>query len=242
MKRFWAILVVVLFFIPVMLSAQRVLLDDSFSRGMQGWTAVNGDWDVVGGRFVPLNARDGMTKAYKRVRQSGLMQYEFDVRYVDGGEDGYAAFGIHVNIDDVVDRKSWGNGRSYLLWVTFDPMVYGGTGFWGQVYLSNEQWEMDLLGDAYHFEMPVSNPLTGDVYLSWEYAGFRIPPINVDIPVKIQIDYRTGKVRIKDPIDPTLWWAFYLDKLDELGSGNYVALRTSSASISFDNMKVTKLR
>jgi hypothetical protein len=147
MKRFLALLVVGLVLTPFLLVAQT-LANTDFTSGMGGWTGSNGTWAARDGRLVQSDVNGAMTKAVIKVPQSGVMRYEFDVKYVTGAEqDGQGAFGIHVFADSVLPGKSWGNGKSILFWVTFDPKAYGidplgGTAFYGQVYKSANEITM----------------------------------------------------------------------------------------------------
>jgi hypothetical protein len=248
MKRFLALLVACLILSPILVVAQT-LVDTSFASGMGGWTGSDGTWVVRNGRLVQTEVAGAMTKCYIRVPQSGVMRYEFDVMYAGGAEqDGQGAFGLHVFVDNLVASKSWGNGKSALFWVTFDPKAYGvnaagGTAFYGQVYKSLTNIDMNLFPGAYsHVPIPAISPATGLPWMTWVYpiGNYRIPNPNVPVKVKIDVDSAAGEARVWDPVYTNYYYRVPLDK--SLTRGDYVVLRTSGVSMSFDNIKVTKLR
>ena len=192
-----------------------------------------GSWEVVEESLAQTDSRAPRAKAHLAVAQSGIMQYEFEVRYLAGAEDLLAAFGVHVFVDEPSDRASWGSGTSYLLWLTFDPIEYGGSGLWAEVYRSTGDNEMELYeheGIQYRFEIPAG--LLQGITLS-----------NLDrylIPVTIQVDADSGQIRVKDPIRSGVWWTAELGMPIE--SGSFVALRTNSVAARFDNISVTRLQ
>jgi hypothetical protein len=248
MKRFLALLVVGLVLSPILLVAQT-LVDTTFASGLGGWTGSNGTWAVRDGRLVQSDVAGAMTKCYIRVPQSGVMRYEFDVMYVTGGEtDGYGAFGLHVFVDSLIPSKSWGNGKSTLFWVTFDPKAYGvnaqsGTAFYGQVYKSATNIDMNLYPGAYsHVPIPAVSPATGGPWMTWVYpvGNYRIPNPLVPVKVKIDVDTNAGEARVWDPVYTDYYYRVPLDR--SITRGEYIVLRTSSVSMSFDNVKVTKLQ
>jgi len=248
MKRFLALLVVGLVLSPFLVFAQT-LVDTSFASGLGGWTGSNGSWSVRDARLVQSDVAGAMTKAYLRVPQSGVMRYEFDVMYVGGAEqDGYGAFGIHVFADNIIPSKSWGNGKSILFWVTFDPKAYGvnpaaGTAFYGQVYKSTSDVDLNRYPGAYsHIAIPAVSPATGGPWMTWVYpqGNFRIPNPNVPVKVKIDVDANAGEAKVWDPVYTDFYYRVPLDT--SIKSGNYIVLRTSSVAMSFDNIKVTKLQ
>lgn len=248
MKRFLALLVVGLVLAPILLVAQT-LVDTSFASGLGGWTAGNGAWSVRDGRLVQSDVVSGMTKAFIKVPQSGVMRYEFDVLYVGGAEqDGYGAFGIHVFADNLIPTKSWGNGKSILFWVTFDPKAYGvdskgGTAFYGQIYKSTSNVDMAKFPGMYsHIAIPADSPGTGGPWMTWVYpqGNFKIPNPNVPVKVKIDVDVSAGEAKVWDPVYTDYYYRVPLDK--SIVKGDYIVLRTSSVALSFDNIKVTKLK
>ncbi len=230
----YKVLVLALFLIVTpFLFSQTVLVNDNFNT-MSGWTPAYGNWKIVDGRLAQLNTKAGKAKISRYVPQSGLMQYEFNVRYIDGGEDQYAGFGIHVFVSKPHKGLAWGEGRSFLLWVTYDPKAYDGTGFYGQVYKSVTSSYMYLM-KGYHIEIPQSIKVGGKVYV---YLDPKY--VNYNIPIKFTIDSNTGDVKIYDPLIPNWVWKFNLG--GPVPKGSYVTLRTNSLAVSFDDFKVTKLR
>jgi len=249
MKGSVALLVVAFVLTPLLIAAQAPLVDSTFSAGLGGWTAGNGSWSVKDGRLAQADVLDGMTKCFIKVPQSGLMRYEFDVMYVDGGEqDGYGAFGIHVFVDSLIPSISWGNGKSYLFWVTFDPAAYGvdkkgGTAFYGQIYKSATNIDMGRLPGMYsHIAIPALSPATGKPWMTWVYpkGNYVIPNPKLPVRVKIDVDADNGEAKVWDPVYVDYYYRVPLDK--SIKAGSYVVLRTSSAAMSFDNVKITKLK
>lgn len=249
MKRTLALLAMAFVLTPFVVLAQAPLVDSTFASGLDGWTAGNGSWAVKAGRLVQADVKDGMTKCYVKVPQSGVMRYEFDVMYVGGGEeDGYGAFGLHVFVDSLIPSISWGNGKSYLFWVTFDPKAYGvdkvgKTAFYGQIYKSTTNVDMWLLPGQYsHIAIPAVSPATGKPWMTWVYpkGNYVIPNPAVPVKVKIDVDADNGEAKVWDPVYTDWYYRVPLDK--SIKSGSYVILRTSSAAMSFDNVKVTKLK
>ena len=189
-----------------------------------------GDWQLRGNRLLQADEMAPRAKINMRMPQAGEMEYSFDVRYVGGAEDLHAAFGAHIYMDrPASEAKSWGNGDSYLLWLTYDPTAYGGSGAYAQVYKSTSSVDMRLheyAGIPFHIEIPASY-LTG------------VTMDNLDeivLPVRIRVN-ANGNISVKDPVEPGLWWAFTVG--EALTNGAWVGLRTSSAALSFGNAGVT---
>jgi hypothetical protein len=219
MKRLLVLLCLLLVIVPAFV----------FSQSMDGWNAAYGDWKMSGGRLVQSSTRAGMAQAYMRLPQSGIMQYEFDVKYIDGGQDMFGAFGFHIGIDGVAKGKSWGNGKSFLLWLTFDPKTYGGSGVYAQAYYSKTSSIMSMIHKPKAYQVPMD----------------RLKDINLDrmamysLPVKVRVNYNTGEVKVWDPVIPHYYYRFSLG--GPIRGGNYISVRTNSLAASFGNFKVTRL-
>jgi len=218
MRRLMLLLCLALLFVPAFV----------FSQDLGGWKVAYGDWKMVGGRLTQTSTKAGMAQAYLATPQSGIVQYEFDVKYVDGGQDFYGGFGFHVGIDNASRGKSWGNGRSFLLWLTLDPKAYGGSGVYAQAYQSLTSSEMGLAHDATRYQIPAS----------------RLKDINLDkmsmysLPVKIRINYDTGSVKVWDPLVANYYYRFSLG--GPVKSGAYVSVRTNSLAASFGNFRMSR--
>ncbi len=201
-----------------------------FSQDLGPWKAAYGNWKMVGERLSQFSTKAGMAQAYMYLPQSGLMQYEFDIKYLDGCQDAYAGVGVHVGIDKPHSRKSWGNGKSFLLWLTYDPAAYGGWGVYAQAYKSIKHSIMDMIhrGDAY--AIPAGY-----------YKDIQLSKLDWYIlPVKIIIDYNTGWVKVYDPTRANYYYKFSLG--GPIRNGAYLSVRTNSLAASFGNFKVKKLR
>ena len=218
MKRLTVLICLLLLIVPAFL----------FSQDLGSWKAAYGDWRMMGGRLAQMSTRAGMAQAYMPIRQSGIVQYEFDVRYIDGGADQFAGFGVHVGIDRPHPRKSWGNGRSFLLWLTYDPKVYGGAGLYAQAYKSVNSSTMNLLHAAKAYPIPADR-LQG-IYVNWlsQYL----------LPVKIRVNYDTGWVKVWDPIIPNYFYRFWLG--ESIRNGAHISVRTNSVAASFGNFRISR--
>ncbi len=236
------LVLVLLFVFSYVCFGQQVIVNESF-YSMGDWKPAPenyGDWQIVNGRLAQLSVTAGMAKVNSPVIQSGIMQYEFDVQYIAHGNDQHGAFGIHINIDNPANGISWGNGKSFLLWITYDPEVYAGTGLMAQCYKSEGNSVMDEIttSDMYEkggFEIPETTTVNKVeyVYIDTSY---------LDNPIKISliIDSNTGTVYVKDPLIPN--WEWYFEIGEPIPDGSYISLRTSSLAVSFDNFKVTQIK
>jgi len=220
MKR--AIWVLLLLAAPLLMWADGVNIPGTF--------AAYGDWQMIEGRLAQLDTKAGMAMFHAPLPQSGVMQYEFDVQYLDGFQDMYGGFGVHLFVDDPHPRKSWGDGKSWLFWITYDPKAYGGWGIYGQAYYSESNVKMDLVhaGDAY--------PLPGDYARQLNWGVLQ----NFRLPVKIVIDADSGMVKVYDPTRENYYYKFSLG--GPLGAGAWASLRTNSLAASFGNVRVKKLQ
>jgi hypothetical protein len=255
MKRFGFLLVIMLMLIPLFATAQTVIVSDDFNSGdMKGWTIGHGDWDIESRRLVQTDTSTGLARIDRSVQQSGTVQLEFTVRYLDGGyEEGtmgdgpyHAGFGIHIGVDKAaLGKMAWGNGNSYLLWLNLDTEVTTDSehyGFRAQVYRSRSHVDMGLMDD-YNVDIPGALGYTlMDVYNSGIIGKY----INMDVPVKIVVNTNTGLVKVYDPsIDPDEYgyayaYYFYLDPA--VLKGSYISLRTNDLGLRFDDVVVTKLK
>jgi hypothetical protein len=225
MKKSLAFLVV-LMLVGAAAFAQTVVFQHSFS-GSAMLPRSQGNWEVRGGRLYQSDAVERLAKVNVPAAQSGEMQYEFNVRYESGfTEDMMGGFGIHVFVNNPWDGKSWGNGRSYLLWLNYDPAPsYGSRGFTAQIYKSTTATRMTLVGEF---------DLNRYAYLMDSFN------VNTIVPARIKVNGANGSVWVEDPTLPGYGYRFSLG--EALGSGGYVGLRTNSLALSFDNIIVTKLR
>jgi hypothetical protein len=230
-------LVLVFIFVSAVAFSQTVRLMENFSSpSLVGWNAVSGNWKVINGRLTQTDTKEYMAMITVPVYQSGKMMYEFDLKYVDGGQDDYAGFGIHVCVNNPTNTRSWGNGESVLGWVTWDPKHYGYPGGYIQVYESRGKTSMGLDRHIY----PGSDPLKyGDAiivpsgYLRYEY-------LDATVPIKLFLDTSTGEGRFYDPLDPDrYYYPFYLGR--PIKPGGFITFRTNSVSVSVDNLKITRM-
>jgi len=179
-------------------------------------------YEGIGSSLYQTDAKAGLAKVNFKVPQSGIMLYSFNLRYEGGGEDGHGGVGIHIFMDNAINRASWGAGRSYLLWLNYDKKPLSKdipVGLSAQVYKSISNSQMDLIASV---------PLT-------EYE-FLLTEENLAAPITFRIiaNGDTGEIRIYDPTDPeNKIYFIFIDKKDLPLKGNYVALRTNGIKLSF---------
>lgn len=259
MKKFALILGALLITVSMATVAQ---VNDDFGS-MRGWNAGAGDWVARGGRLVQQDEDALLARADRMVDQRGEYELEFTIRYVDGGYKSesdmrngvyHAGFGIQIGVENpVLGRPSWGAGESYLLWLNLDtrpetmrnyPEHYG---FRAQVYESTNNSQMALARDSRLRRDPaLSRYVVGD-YMSIDIvAALRdwgvdldisdiARYLDVDVPVNIRVNTRTGSVGVLDPTAPV---RFYFDVDPDVLAGNYVALRTNSLAASYQYFTV----
>jgi hypothetical protein len=180
-----------------------------------------GSWGFTGERLFQNDGKAGLAKVNFQAAQSGPMLYEFNARYEGGAEDGHGGFGLHIFGDTAYNGPSWGSGNSYLLWLNYDENPISRTiprGLSAQVYRSRTNSSMELVQSV-------------DLNV---YAGY-LTDENLSAPVsfKITANGDTGEVRVYDPIDPDVYYLFYVNNRDVPLKGNWAALRTNGIKLSF---------
>ncbi|MBI9107416.1 MAG: hypothetical protein JEZ04_11790 [Spirochaetales bacterium] len=180
-----------------------------------------GDWEIDGSRLYQNDVNVGIGKAWLSYPQEGVVEYRFNVRYEDGLlDDSHVGFGIHIFVDKPARGYSWGEGHSYLLWLNYDSKPVSDdipAGLSLQIYRSNANWKMELLESVSLAEL--------------EKVIVRYPE-NTIVPFRIVADGRSGIVKLYDPVNESIYYPFKLDNKKAL-SGDYITLRTNSASFSF---------
>ena len=182
----------------------------------------SGSWRLSGDRLYQTDANARLAKVNMRFPQNGPMIYEFNVRYEGGIDNGHGGFGIHVFVDGVYHRASWGSGTSYLFWLNYDenPVKPGiQRGFTAQLYRSRSSSSMELLDS---FDLNEYDDLL--TLENWAQNT---------VPVKIWVNGNTGEARIYNPLDPDLEEYFYVFLPTRNLSGNWISLRTNGLSVSF---------
>ena len=248
MKKVALIFAALLMVLPLVVSAQ-VIVDDSFEGRSTGeWVQGYGEWGVRGGMLVQRDTETGLARIDRRVPQSGEIEISFKVRYEAGGFEDQAAlrggqlhggFGIHVGVENPpLGRVAWGAGNSYLLWLNLDTRrstlvdARQHYGFRGQVYRSTNNATMDL------------TPYNVDITAELQKVGIRLGVNQIDqflgvlVPMKIRVNYDTGRIMVMDPTNPSLW--FYFDVEPSVLRGNYLSLRTNGLALSFADIMVTQ--
>ncbi|POR04637.1 hypothetical protein AU468_03100 [Alkalispirochaeta sphaeroplastigenens] len=238
------------------------ILRDDFSE-LHNWFPGAGEWKVQEGRLVQQDPRDPLARADRRVPQDEPYELEFSIRYVSGGlgeqplgtgGDVHAGFGIHLGVDDPArGRRSWGSGRSYLLWMNLDtreqtrltrPEHYG---LRAQLYQSTTNSVMDLARDPLLAQNPELSRFLVDDFVSLDIVEALRPwGVNLtredlallleeDLRINIRVDPRTGTIGVLDPTAPV---RFYLQADPEILRGDYVSLRTNKMAASIPYFQV----
>lgn len=249
MKKVALIFAALLVLMPLAAGAQVVANDDfeTFGEWEPGYPV--DQWDIRGGMLVQRDTKTGLARAVRMLPQSGELEYSFKVRYEAGGFDDQAAlragelhagFGIHVGVENPprTGQPAWGAGRSYLLWLNLDTRratmsdASEHFGFRGQVYESASNASMSL------------TPMNVDIQAELANIGIVLGIDDLDqflgrlIPIKIRVNYDTGRVMVADPTNPSLW--FWFDVERSVLRGDYVVLRTNSLAVSFADFMVTR--
>ncbi|MBN2323407.1 MAG: hypothetical protein JXQ30_06710 [Spirochaetes bacterium] len=237
MRWFKFLLVAVFLFTAVFAFSDQTLVYETFdSTALTRWMPVSGSWKVVHGRLTQTDANERMAMISIPVEQSGVILYEFDAKYVTGGADDYAGFGIHICTNNPTKKRSWGNGTGLLGWVTWDPKAYGYPGGFLHVYDSRNASNMELSkrifpsGDIMKYGDLLPIPAQ---YLKTKYLEYKIP-------IKMRINTRTGAGRFYDPFAPDRYY-YRFSLGGPVTPGDYFTFRTNSLSVSFDNLKITKI-
>jgi hypothetical protein len=187
------------------------------------YTVASGSWSLLGNRLYQNDEKAGLAKVNIPVSQEGPMLYEFNARYEAGGEDGHGGFGIHIFADRIINRASWGSGRSYLLWLNYDENPLDSkipAGLSAQIYKSLTNSYMELVEN---------------VDLN-EYAeNVTDEDLDYPVPFKILVDGSSGEVRVYDPTDPDFedYLYFYINSRDIPLKGEWISLRTNGVNLSF---------
>jgi hypothetical protein len=231
------VLVAVFLFTAVFAFSERTLVYETFdSTALTRWMPVSGNWKVMQGRLVQTDAQEKMAMISIPVEQSGIILYEFDVKYVTGGGDNYAGFGMHICTNNPAKKRSWGNGSSLLGWITWDPEAYGYPGGFLHLYESRNSKDMLLSkrlfpsGDIMKYGDLMPIPVE---YLNTKYLDYKIP-------IKIRINTKTGEGRFYDPFAPDRYY-YKFSLRGPVKPGGYFTFRTNSLAVSIDNLRISKL-
>ncbi len=246
MKKVALIFAALLMLLPLALGAQ-VLVDDDFET-IGDWVPGFGEWGIRGGLLIQRDTETGLARIDRMVPQTGEIEIAFNVRYEAGGFADqislatgqlHGGFGIHVGVENPpLGRLAWGAGDSYLLWLNLDTRAETMQesmdehfGFRAQVYESTSNANMEL------------TPLNVDIQAALATIGVDLGLEDLDqflgaqVPMKIRVNYDTGRILVMDPTNPSTW--FYFDVEPSVLRGNYVSFRTNSLAVSFGDFRVT---
>jgi hypothetical protein len=248
MKRITlVVLVIVSLLLPAALAAQMIVDDANLSANSfeRNWNTGSGDWRVYLGGIRQDDTENRMARIDRRAAQSGNVEISFTVRYRGGGlADGivgqyHAGFGVHLGVDSLPPRVSWGANDSYLLWLNLDTRrdtrmdASEHYGFRGQVYRAPSNSQMSLTG--LNVDLISALNSAGIDFSVNDLTGY----LNRTVPIRIRVNYDTGRVMVNDPTAPSTWFWFDLDPA--VLDGSYMSLRTNSLSVSFSDITVRRL-
>ena len=199
------------------------------------WFPAEGLWIVKDNKLQQTDPTSPRAKINLKVDQIGKVEYQFSIQQLKGLEDGYGGVGIHIMLKNPNQGIAWGNGQSYLLWLTYNEKTYGNSSLRAQVYESINGSNMDLtsckslncnqfVGLLYDFGIPIRNIIN----LNSQKLE------DLSFSVRIQVNSDDGHIKIKDPYHPLRWWHFFLG--NNSINGTHVSLRTSSLSAIFDDI------
>jgi len=222
--------ILMFFLVSVLGFSQTVLVYDDFATLGQ-WQIASGQWQVnAQGSLIQANINNTMTHIVRQVEQSGIVMYSFDLGYLGGIEDNYGGVGIHMLINNPTNVRSWGNGNSYLLWLTYDIPNYNENKIFAQMYKSSNLTTMNMMhrGKAYPvFRLTIPPPEKLK-----NYEGRTVP-------VTIIINTNTGQGKVFHPFKSDTYYSFNIG--GPVARGSYFSFRTNSLAIIIDNFKVVQM-
>jgi hypothetical protein len=213
MKRLFVVLIVAAMVVPAFAQVNLAQFQPQ---------AASGNWVIGTDRLFQNDAAAPLARFNITVPQAGTMVYEFNVRYEGGGEDGHGGFGVQLFADTAFPTKSWGMGKSYLLWLNYDLKPLSKdipAGLSAEVYQSLGNSKMDLIRA---------------IDLNAFFASLKMDintALAMTIPVKIVVNSDTGEIRIYDPTQANYYYFFTLPNFPK--AGKYIALRTNGLKVSF---------
>lgn len=239
------------------------LILTSMLTAQEQWTAASGDWLVSGTSISQRDANDQFARIDVSLPDQDEIVISFDVSYDDGGiaqnhitrqGELQGGFGIHIGTTDPsVQSRTWGNGKSYLLWLNVDTREWTREnrseyyGLRAQVYKSTNKNLMRLdqvsnVPDSIQGWIP-ENYLSIDLEKSvskMNNASYDLYDIlrvyqNRRLPVRIHFNKVSGRVAVSDPTAP-IAYVFYLDP--EFLQGNSLSLRTNNLALTFSHVKI----
>jgi hypothetical protein len=227
-SAFPSVFIICLFF-PLLLTAQSAPITDDFSTICE-WRASSGRWEISSaGELCQRDARENAAMITRPLAQAGTVTYRFDLTIDNGFDDDYGGFGFHIAVGDPTPVRSWGNGRSLLLWFTYDKAAYGAASFFGQLYES-----------------------TGIITMSMLHAGARYPLefgdfsqgnpgalVGKKMKIVVTVNTATGEGTLLDPFGEDVIYRFSFGR--RIPPGGFFTFRTNSLAVSIDNFQVTRL-
>jgi hypothetical protein len=171
------------------------------ARGFKGMVPVIGRWTDKDVLVVHLEPEEYFAKLLLPLpRMEGSYRLGFTARSTGRA---WVGFGLHFAASPVLTHKGYGEGRSYLVWLTSDPVHREDGGTRLQLYRSERDTYLDLVSDV-----AIPDSLFGDsrVLVTVIPAGGRLV---------VEVN---GVERLN------------LSGLNDLGAGDYVVFRSLDMS------------
>lgn len=118
----------------------------SIARGFGGFSPVLGTWQSDQVLAVHLEANEYFAKMILPVRQpDGDYRFLIDARSVGSAWVGY---GLHFAARPILTHKGYGEGHSWLVWLTSDPVHLGTNQSRLQLYRSETDVQLSMVADV----------------------------------------------------------------------------------------------
>jgi len=230
------------------------------------WIPASGKWVLTDTTICQEDLSSKQARIDIRLPEKEVIKFSFTVEYIKGGYRNkddlknkkiHAGFGVHIGVQNPnLKKSSWGNGKSYLLWLNIDTTDWTEKnrkeyiGLRAQIYRSSSAHIMRLLRDTRIKNNNELDRMTPGDYISIDLVSAIQKLSNRFLPItkiteyaiqrglfiSIQFNKKTGKVSIADPTNPSMKFITYLDPA--YLQGNYFSLRTNSIAVSFKDFKV----
>jgi hypothetical protein len=182
---------------PAPAAAPALVEPPPLFEGFEGAFTGRGVWKIAKDTAEQTDPKEYYSKLVAPLGQGARpYRYEFSARSEGSGLVG---FGLHVFVRSATTHEGWGEGRSILVWLTYDKHRYGSEPTRLQIYRSR--------GDSY-MEMIRDLPLSISIFTSHAYS-VEVDPGRGDLSVAID-----GQTALSET------------GIGGLGTGDFVVFRT----------------
>ncbi|MGO8692177.1 MAG: tetratricopeptide repeat protein [Rectinemataceae bacterium] len=186
----------------VALAPETPPLPSPILKGFEAFFPGRGVWRLATGSAEQTNPGEYFSKLVAPLVQSGdPYRYEFTARSEGSG---FVGFGIHVFVRSIETHKGWGEGRSILVWLTYDPHRHQSDSTRLQIYRSLRDSYMTMVRDI---------PLPISLFEEHRYV--------------VDIDPVRGSLAVSVDDKPEL----SEEGIPDVGDGAFVAFRTIGRAI-----------